>query len=735
MSETATHAEAVTLTGLLERITHQNEETGYLIAKIQVRGRKDLVTIVGHILSPTPGEVLTLKGFWSTHPKYGEQFKILEYETRTPASVQGIRKYLGSGLIRGIGPKMAERIVSRFGTETLDVIENRIEQLAGVPGIGEKRIALVRQAWEDQKEIREVMVFLQSHGVSPAFATKIYKQYGADSIAVVRENPYRLAMEIFGIGFLTADRIGEKLGIPRDSPKRAEAGIIYVLHQLSEKGHVFCPFQELLQSCLEILEIDTGTVAEAIERLAQSQMLTIEPNPDQPANREASFVYLQKFHVCESRVAARLKILSLGPVVSRAFDMEEALKWVQQKIGVILAENQKEAVRTAVSQKTMVITGGPGTGKTTIIRAVIGISAALHQKILLAAPTGRAAKRMQEATGCEAQTIHRLLSYSIHEGGFQKNENHPLDADLIIVDEASMIDIVLMYHFLKAVAVSTRLILVGDIDQLPSVGPGSVLSDIIRSGLVSVITLNDIFRQAKNSRIIVNAHRIQRGFLPETTGDAASDFYFIEREDPEKAVDTILQVMTERIPKRFGFDPVDDIQVLSPMNKGTAGVTNLNTVIQQRLNPSGTAILRSGRAFRVRDKVMQIRNNYDRDVFNGDIGRIVAIDLEDQQAIVRFDGRDVAYDFPDMDELVLAYAVSIHKSQGSEYPAVIIPILTQHYVMLQRNLIYTAVTRGKKLVVLVGSKKALAIGIKNDRIAKRYSFLCERLQQMQQSNI
>ncbi len=719
----------VVLTGLLERITHHNEETGFTIAKIQVKGRKDLITVIGHMLTPKPGEILEIKGGWSNHPKYGEQFRFSEYRTKTPATVQGIRKYLGSGLVKGIGPKMAERIVSRFGAETLEVIENRIESLAQVSGIGEKRIALIRQAWEDQKEIGEVMVFLQSHGVSPAFAAKIYKQYGKASIDVVRENPYRLAMEIFGIGFLTADRIGEKLGIPKDSPRRAEAGIVYVLHQQAEKGHVYYPFEELLQSCIEILDIPTNIVSEAVDRLVQSAVLVRESHPQNPTQPKEDLIYLQKFHVCETRVAARLQILNRAPVALRPFDPEAAIQWAQKGIGIELAEQQKEAVRCALSHKTMVITGGPGTGKTTIIRAVIRIFAALNQKILLAAPTGRAAKRMQEATGFEAQTIHRLLAYSMQAGGFQKDENHPLDADLIIVDEASMIDIVLMYHFLKAVAVSTRLVLVGDIDQLPSVGPGSVLSDIIGSGLVPVITLKAIFRQAQNSRIIVNAHRIQRGFLPEPDVDASlSDFYVIERDDPEKAVETILNLVTDRIPKRFGLDPIEDIQVLSPMNKGAAGVSNLNLKLQERLNPSGVSLTRGGRIFRRGDKVMQIRNNYDRDVFNGDIGRIEGIDLEEQQVIVCFDGREVLYDFTDMDELVLAYAISIHKSQGSEYPAVIVPILTQHYVMLQRNLIYTAVTRGKKLVVLVGSKKALAIGIKNDRVQKRYSLLADRLQ-------
>ncbi|MEW6259660.1 MAG: ATP-dependent RecD-like DNA helicase [Thermodesulfobacteriota bacterium] len=729
MTSPAYPSAPIALTGLLERITHHNEETGYTVAKIRVKDRKDLITVIGHMMTPKPGEILELTGGWITHPKYGEQFRFLEYRTKIPATVQGIRKYLGSGLVKGIGPKMAERIVSRFGAETLDIIENRIESLAQVPGIGPKRVALIQQAWEDQKEISEVMVFLQSHGVSPAFATKIYKQYGKASLDVVRENPYRLAMEIFGIGFLTADRIGERIGIPKESPRRAEAGVVYVLHQHAEKGHVYCPFAELLQSCIDILDIPVDIVSEAVDRLVQAATLIRESNPQHPTNRNEDLIYLQKFHVCETRVAARLQILNRAPVALRPFDLEAAIQWAEKGIGIELADQQKEAVRCALAHKTMVVTGGPGTGKTTIIRAVIRIFAALNQKILLTAPTGRAAKRMQEATGFDAQTIHRLLAYSVQAGGFQKDENHPLDADLIIVDEASMIDIVLMYHFLKAVAVSTRLVLVGDIDQLPSVGPGNVLSDIIGSKLVPVITLKAIFRQAQNSRIIVNAHRIQRGYLPETESDASlSDFYVIERDDPDKAVETILNLVTDRIPKRFGFDPIEDIQVLSPMNKGGCGVSNLNLKLQERLNPTGVSLTRGGRVFRRGDKVMQIRNNYDKEVFNGDIGRIEAVDLEDQQVIVCFDGREVPYDVSDVDELVLAYAISIHKSQGSEYPAVIVPILTQHYVMLQRNLIYTAVTRGKKLVVLVGSRKAIAIGIKNDRVQKRYSFLSERLQ-------
>jgi exodeoxyribonuclease V alpha subunit len=721
------------LSGQIERITYSNDENGYTIARVKVYGQKELVSVIGNFVSPTPGEIVLMKGLWTTHPKFGEQFKVVHYQTRVPATVYGIKKYLGSGLIKGIGPKIAERIVSSFGKETLNVIEQDTEKLNQVDGIGEKRVAMIKKAWDDQKEIREVMLFLQSHGVSPAYAAKIFKHYGNDSIKTVQENPYRLAMDIFGIGFITADRIAEKLGFSKDSELRAKAGVIYVLHQLSDEGHVFYPEPQLIEKSRETLQTEPDIIQQAIIRLTEEAHLVLDELPagDELFKDARTAVYLKKYHVCETRTAARLKMLTLTPSGLRKMDMDAALKWVQQRLDIQLADRQIAALTQALESKAMVITGGPGTGKTTIIRSLIEIFSRLHLQILLAAPTGRAAKRMSEATGHPASTIHRLLAYSIQKGGFQKNEDHPLDCDLLILDETSMIDIILMHHLLKAIPISARLILVGDIHQLPSVGAGNVLADIIGSGLIPVVELNEIFRQARGSRIIVNAHQICAGVIPRLAEQPpGSDFYFIERDDPQQAVDLILKLVDERIPDRFHLDSIADIQVLSPMNRGVAGVANLNQVLQNALNPGEEGLNRGGRSFRMGDKVMQIRNNYDKEVYNGDIGRITGISMEDQEVIITYDGREVIYDLSDMDEVVLAYAVSIHKSQGSEYPAVIIPVLTQHYVLLQRNLIYTAITRGKRLVVIVGSKRAMAIAIRNNRIDRRFTLLENRLSRM-----
>lgn len=718
------------LQGQIERITYTNEENGYTIARVKVYGQRDLVTVVGNLMAPTPGEILRMKGEWANHPKYGEQFKVVYYNTAVPATVYGIRKYLGSGLIKGVGPKIAERIVGKFGEDTLDVIEERVETLAEVEGIGKKRIAMIRKAWDDQKEIREVMLFLQSHGVSSGYATKIFKQYGNRAIKLVQENPYRLAMDIFGIGFLTADKIAEKLGFQKDSPQRAEAGVLYVLHKLSDDGHVYYPYEPLIEKCREILDVEREVVADAIARSAADKKIVIEDlNEDLEEFRvNNKAVYLSKFHTCETRIASRLKLLVRTPKSVRDVDSEKAVEWVQQQLSIHLAERQTEAVKSALESKAMVITGGPGTGKTTIINAILKIFFTLRVRIMLAAPTGRAAKRMTETTGHTAKTIHRLLEYSMSEGGFQKDSDKPLKCDLLIVDEASMIDTVLMHHLLKAVPHGATLILVGDVNQLPSVGAGNVLNDIIASGAVPVVELNEIFRQAKASRIIVGAHKINNGMMPYFDPDRPkNDFYFIQQEDPEKVLDIIVRLVRDRIPKRFDLDPLNDIQVLTPMHKGIVGAGNLNRQLQDKLNPGENGVSRGERSYRVSDKVMQIRNNYDKEVFNGDIGRIVRISQEDQEVIIRFDWREVAYDFADLDEVVLAYAVSVHKSQGSEYPAVVIPILTQHFILLQRNLIYTAVTRGRKLVVMVGTKKALAIGVKNDKTQKRYTYLRHRL--------
>ncbi len=709
----------------IERITYYNEENGYTIAKVRVQGRAGLVTIVGNIVSLTPGEVMKLDGFWDNHPRYGEQFRVVKYESVMPATAKGMERYLGSGMIKGIGPVTAKRLVSKFGSDTLTIIDNDMERLLEVPGIGEKRVEMIRKAWEEQKDIRDVMIFLQGQGVSPAYAIKIYKYYGKESVKMVRENPYRLAMDIFGIGFITADKIAEKLGIPKDSNVRIEAGILYVLSRLSDDGHVYYPYDLLVGECSRILDVNEDIIPAALDTIFVQKKVVIEDN----LNSQLTAVYLTAFHVAETGIAERLRTLIDTPKQLRLINVDQALTWVQESLKIVLSEKQVEAVRDSINSKVMVITGGPGTGKTTIINSMIKIYKRMGQKVLLAAPTGRAAKRMTEATGHEAKTLHRLLEFAPGGGSFKRNELNPLEADLIIIDETSMVDTLLMYHFLKAVPLKATLIFVGDVDQLPSVGAGCVLKDIIDSKLVPTVVLDQIFRQSGESMIIVNAHRINKGNLPIFKGDEEhrKDFYFFFIEEPEKVLEKIVSLCRDTLPLKFHLNALNDIQILTPMHKGTVGVANLNAELQRELNNRKEEIVRGGKIFKVGDKVLQIRNNYDKDVFNGDIGRVVRIDKEVQEITVDYDGKKVAYEFSELDEVVLAYAISVHKSQGSEYPVVIIPVLTQHYMLLQRNLLYTGVTRGKKLVILIGTKKALSIAINNNKPQQRYTMLRKRL--------
>ncbi len=721
------------ISGQIEHITFTNAETGFTIARVRVAGRGEPVTVVGTLLAPVPGEVLDMDGEWTQHPRFGEQFKVDRFTTKVPATLHGIRNYLGSGLIKGLGPVMAGRIVDHFGPDTLEVIEHDSGRLAEVPGIGAKRIAMVADAWRAQREIRDVMLFLQSHGVGTGYAVKIFRQYGSRAVAVVRENPYRLATDIAGIGFLTADRIAEKIGIPRNAPMRVAAGVLYVLNRLADAGHVYFPDAALVDRAQEALAVEPALIVQSLRTLAAEQLIIIEgPPPGGPGAEGASQpVYLTTFHRCETGIARKLRTLLEVPRARPVVAADPALAWVQQRLAITLSENQVEAVRGAITHKVMVITGGPGTGKTTIVNSILRILGRIPERVLLAAPTGRAAKRLSEATGRDARTIHRLLEYNPRKGGFQRNEENPLAADALIVDEASMIDTVLMHQLLKAVPLTAAFILVGDVNQLPSVGAGNVLGDVIESGAVPVVRLNRIFRQASRSQIIVNAHKINEGIVPSTDAAGADepgqDFFFIEREDPEHVLDTILTLVSERIPKRFGLDPLNDIQVLTPMHKGVVGTTHLNRRLQEALNPGEGGVARGEFFYRVGDKVMQIRNNYDKEVFNGDIGRITALSVEARELTVVFDGRAVAYDFSDLDEIVHAYAVSVHKAQGSEYPAVIFPVLTQHFILLQRNLIYTAVTRARRLAVLVGTRRALAIGVKSAPTERRFTRLCERL--------
>jgi exodeoxyribonuclease V alpha subunit len=723
----------VELSGQIEHITFFSEESGYTVAKVKVHGHWDLVTVVGNMISPLPGEIIKMKGEWSSHPRFGEQFRVHTYQVEVPATIYGIQKYLGSGLIKGLGPKMAARIVDKFGKKTLDVIEHQAQRLTEIDGIGKKRIAMIRQAWTEQKDIREVMLFLQSHGVSSGYATKIFKHYKDQSISIVKQNPFRLAMDIVGIGFIIADRIAGKLGFPKNSEVRAEAGILYVLQGLSDEGHVFYPYEALVQKCTDLLEVDEPLVVQAMDTLSLSKKIVIETldAPSAAQSETGKAVYHASFHLCETRMALKIRKLLSTPVTLPSMDSNKELDWVRHKFDLTLARHQASAVKSALENKLLVITGGPGTGKTTIIRAILKIVNHRGVKTLLAAPTGRAAKRMSEAAQHDAQTIHRLLEFSMQHGGFQRNETNPLACDMLIIDEASMIDTVLMHHLLKAVPIHATLILVGDVNQLPSVGPGNVLNDIITSQRVPVVTLTEIFRQAKESRIIINAHRINSGLFPlldpPLNGVDKSDFYFIEQENPEKVLRTILELAANRIPRGFDLNAVDDIQVLTPMHKGIVGAGNLNIALQNTLNPGDTGITRGNYTYRVNDKVMQIKNNYDKSVFNGDIGRIERIDTIKQELVIFMDERNVAYDFSELDEITLAYAISVHKSQGSEYAAVVMPVLSQHFLLLQRNLIYTAVTRGKRLVVLVGTKKALTMGIQNNKTTQRYTNLRQRI--------
>lgn len=721
------------LEGQLERIVYFNDSSRYTVAKLKVKGLPGLVTVVGQLGAIAPGEVLKVSGTWEVHPEYGQQFNASGFSVSFPAKVQGIEKYLGSGLIRGIGPEIARRMVNRFGDKTLEVIEHRAEKLLGVDGIGKKRLQMIQRAWEDQRQVRDVMIFLQGHGVSTGYSAKIFKQYGQDSIRVVRENPYHLTADILGIGFIIADSIAEKVGIPRDSLIRGEAGILHVLEKMCEEGHVYGVYDDILKRAEDLLGISRSVLERAFVNLVESERVIVEDVRDQAGDRSAAVkaVYLKPFHAAERGLAARLKAVLSVPVRPIKMPAVRIKELVKKRLAIVLSKEQWVALETALSSKVSIVTGGPGTGKTTLVRAILAVFEGVGRQVVLAAPTGRAAKRLSEVTGCEARTIHRLLSYNFKSGGFQKNEQNQLDADVVIVDEASMVDVFLMYHLVKAVPATAMLILVGDIYQLPPVGPGNVLRDMIDSRRVPTVYLTEIFRQAQESLIIVNAHQINQGYfptVPNTSRDTLQDFYFIEQDDPEKVLSTIQELCTVRIPRRFNLNPLSEIQVLTPMHKGIVGTANLNRVLQQALNTSNDMVERMGRTFKCGDKVMQVRNNYTKEVFNGDIGTISEIDAKTQKLNVEYEGRPISYDFAELDELVLAYAVSVHKSQGSEYAAVILPVMTQHFILLQRNLIYTGITRAKELVVLIGSKQALAIAIRNDKSQKRLTQLAFLLQ-------
>lgn len=699
---------------VVERITYQNPENGYSVMRVKVKGYDELVTLVGNLLEVPAGSVLLCEGDWKVDKRYGSQFVAQTWEEVMPATLYGIEKYLGSGLVKGIGPKFAQLIVNRFGLDTIEIIETDIKRLYEVPGIGQKRVEKIAESWEKQKYIKNVMLFLQGYGVSTAYAAKIYRQYGKESIDTVKTNPYKLADDIWGIGFKTADTIASKMGYEKNDLRRLKSGVTYTLSHMAEEGNVYAEEEQLVKSAIELLGADEAPVRQAISEMLQSEDLIAD----------AEAIYMPPFYYAEVGTANRLNKL-MDCVEGGLFNIIPDISVISKQTGVEYDEVQAEAIREAASSKVMVLTGGPGTGKTTTTQGIIAALKAMGLRILLAAPTGRAAKRMSEATGMEAKTIHRLLEYNPKDG-YKRNDDNPLEGDALIVDECSMIDLLLMNNLMKAIPAGMRLVFVGDIDQLPSVGAGNVLRDIIDSKRIPVIRLTRIFRQAQESRIVMSAHAINKGVFPDTSNGKHTDFFFIQQEDPEQAVETIVKLVKERLPNAYKR-PTSDIQVLTPMQRGVVGAANLNMALQNVLNPGQVSLYRSGYSFRQGDRVMQLRNNYDKEVFNGDLGYIERVDMEDRTLFVCFDGRTVEYDVSELDELTLAYATTIHKSQGSEYPIVVMPVLMTHYVMLQRNLIYTGITRAKKICVLVGTKKALSFAIRNLSVLKRNTKLKERL--------
>ncbi|MGE7389414.1 SF1B family DNA helicase RecD2 [Streptomyces sp. NPDC004126] len=725
--------------GVLERITYANEESGYTVARVDTgRGAGDLLTVVGSLLGAQPGESLRMEGRWGSHPQYGRQFSVENYSTILPATIQGIRRYLGSGLIKGIGPRIADRIVEHFGLDTLDVIEAEPKRLIEVPGLGPKRTKLIGAAWEEQKAIKEVMVFLQGVGVSTSIAVRIYKKYGDASISVVKNQPYRLAADVWGIGFLTADRIAQAVGIPHDSPERVKAGLQYALSQSTDQGHCFLPEERLIADGVKLLQVDTGLVIECLAELAADpEGVVREPVPDPQGGPDPlTAVYLVPFHRAELSLVGQVRRL-LNAEEDRMpgfqdVDWDKALGWLAGRTGASLAPEQRDAVRLALTRRVAVLTGGPGCGKSFTVRSIVELARAKKAKVVLAAPTGRAAKRLSELTGAEASTVHRLLELK-PGGDAAYDRDRPLDADLVVVDEASMLDLLLANKLVKAVAPGAHLLLVGDVDQLPSVGAGEVLRDLLaEGGPVPAVRLTRIFRQAQQSGVVTNAHRINTGVPPIT--DGLPDFFLFPEEDTEAAGLLAVDVAARRIPARFGLDPRRDVQVLAPMHRGPAGAGNLNGLLQQAITPARPNLPEKrfgGRVFRVGDKVTQIRNNYEKGangVFNGTVGVVTALDVEEQRLTVRTEeDEEVGYEFAELDELAHAYAVTIHRSQGSEYPAVVIPVTTGAWMMLQRNLLYTAVTRAKKLVVLVGSRKALGQAVRTVSAGRRFTAVAARL--------
>ncbi len=714
-----------TLSGVVDRVTFSDPESQWTVARLAVRGEKDRVTIVGTMAALTPGESVRVHGRWKRHAQYGLQLEVIRYESIVPATAFGIRRYLGSGLIKGIGPTFAAKLVDAFGVETLKVIEETPERLLEIPGIGKQRRDRITTTWAEQREVRGIMLWLQSHQISPYLAGKIWRAYGQGAISMVQSNPYRLARDIRGVGFKKADAVAAALGIPKDSPFRATAAVFHTLQKLTDDGHVYVPVTVLHATTETDLEIPVDLLAPAIPALLEEEKIICEDLP------EGQAAYLKPLHIAESRLARRLSEFLRAPRRSLAIDIEQALGWVEDKISLTLTPQQRDAVRLALQEKLVVITGGPGTGKTTILNTLIKILETRGLRIHLASPTGRAAKRLSEVTGRPASTVHKLLECS--RGQFHRNRQHPLDTDVVVVDEGSMVDLPLMCHLLQALPLPAALVLVGDADQLPSVGPGTVLRDLLDFDGIPSIRLTTIFRQAQRSRIITNAHRVNHGEMPDLLAsgrDEVPDCYFIEQEDPVTVRDLVVQLVSERLPRRYGYDPFEDIQVLVPMHRGEAGVAQLNAALQARLNPpteGKTELTRGSRLFRVGDRVMVIKNNYALQTANGDLGRILHIDVPEQLVHIRIDDRALEYDFQNLDELMLAYATSVHKSQGSEYPCCVLVMLPQFYLLLQRNVLYTGLTRARKLLVLVGTRQALGIAVHNNTIVRRYSHLTERL--------